>query len=798
MKNLTLCLLLFLLGYLPQSNAQDCQEGESNIVITVGTDWFPQESSFRLFSADSVYYDVDFGEAPYQANTQYEFKACIPEESCVSFVFQDQVGDGFFGPGFFNVSINGTPLFENPNVFSVFTQDIDCPPGTTCNSAIPVVQGTHLAPNPEYWYSFSPDSVGTYSISTCNLNTCDTKIWVYDTCNGLIKPSNEGTVFYDDNAGGCGLQAQLNAILDPTKTYYIRIGDANDNCGNEAIGWTLTFNGPVVGCTDPTACNYDPLASVDDGSCIAQGDPSCPDGPDLILLQDALVSSLELTTINTNEGDCYIQEDCLQGYGVRDIIRFTTHIQNIGELDYFIGDPINNPDQFSFGNCHGHAHYDGYAEYLLFDDNGNQLPIGVKNGFCVLDLECDNGGNGKYGCSFMGISAGCGDIYDSYLDCQWVDITDVPDGRYTLVTRVNWDNAPDAAGRIEKDKENNWAQACVIIDRSSGEITMQVDPVCETYVDCEGTLYGPVTEDCTGECGGLTLMGDLDADGEQEMEDAQNYVIDMLGNDIVPTSCNDLNADNQITVYDAALLSNCLNFGAGHTHVGGGSHNHCNFPDGVFNINHEAALTIENVNEIEKYVDIYITNPTRNIVAYQFKVSGIVMASVENLVDPQLYNISPKGNFSGMVAGISYENESILKSSEPQPLCRIRYQTATATEICIENIVDIVDLNYEQLQKNIEGSCWLLSPTSTNELANRLSVRVQPNPFDQKTKISFNNPNGSELDLELIDLTGKVIRQYGTVTGTEIWIERKGLPAGMYYFRLSNGTESILGKLSIL
>jgi hypothetical protein len=37
------------------------------------------------------------------------------------------------------------------------------------------------------------------------------------------------------------------------------------------------------------------------------------------------------------------------------------------------------------------------------DENGDLVPVGHKNGFCVMDLF----GFGQYNCSDMGISSGC-------------------------------------------------------------------------------------------------------------------------------------------------------------------------------------------------------------------------------------------------------------------------------------------------------------------------------------------------------------------------------------------------------
>ena len=42
------------------------------------------------------------------------------------------------------------------------------------------------------------------------------------------------------------------------------------------------------------------------------------------------------------------------------------------------------------------------------------------------------GNSDRFTCLDMGISSGCSDQYQNYLDCQWIDITDLPDGDYWL------------------------------------------------------------------------------------------------------------------------------------------------------------------------------------------------------------------------------------------------------------------------------------------------------------------------------------------------------------------------------
>ena len=127
---------------------------------------------------------------------------------------------------------------------------------------------------------------------------------------------------------------------------------------------------------------------MDDGSCVCNDDPFHGTGFGV-----ARVVSATRTTVNVNQTDCYIEEGCLNGFGTRELIRFTTHIKNIGELDYYIGttSQANQTGQFEWGECHNHWHYKGYAKYDLFTMDGALIPIGFKNGFCVMDLECSDG-----------------------------------------------------------------------------------------------------------------------------------------------------------------------------------------------------------------------------------------------------------------------------------------------------------------------------------------------------------------------------------------------------------------------
>ncbi len=790
---LTFLYPFFIAFLLLASSSNACEPNEISVFVKIHTDDFGGETSWEVKdNMGVVYYQSGFNQ--YNDNTLYETEVCVPNDVCLIFAIYDKFMDGIEWPGYFEVTVDGQMWIDNTPFTIDYFDEYNCPTGSSCQSAMVIDTGSYVADLDTSWYLFIPDTTGRYRISTCNVNTCNTRLWVYDRCIANLGENNEGTIFFDDVSGGCAPQAEINGMLRKGKTYYIRVGDTGNDCGNNSIMWNLTYLGPISGCTDPNSCNFNPLAAIDDGSCIPQGSDDCPEGPDLVLDENKFVTSIYLSTINTTDA-CLVDEGCLTGYGLRDIIRFDTKIENNGELDYFIGEPIANTEQFTYHNCHQHYHYDGYAEYLLFDEDANELPIGFKNGFCVIDLGCEHGGTAQYSCEYMGISAGCYDEYWAELECQWIDITDVPDGRYIFVTRINWDNAPDALGRKEKNMANNWAQACLIIDRTSGSLEVELDDDCPPYIDCNGDVLGNAQIDCTGECGGATLMGDLDANGAQEMTDAQLYVSQMLGNDVQATTCNDLNADGFITVYDAALLSSCINYGLSHIHTGGGAHDHCKFPDGIINFNNNVRLSILDFNQAAQYVDIGMFNNTTDVVAYQFEMSGITIQNVENLVDPAVYPIVPFYSLDGQVIGISFEDSLINKTAEVQPLCRIYYSALTADEICIDHIVDIVNGFYEQTLTTITDGCVLI--TSTGEVLRKLDVRLQPNPFSQQALLQFDNPDGEIVELQITDINGRLIRSIGNISGEQVSVQRADLLSGLYFYRLKSDSWLASGKMVV-
>jgi PKD repeat protein len=636
---------------------------------------------------------------------------CI-EDNCHIFTIYDSYGDGLccgYGTGSYSLLLDGVEIGAGGQFGAEEVTNINCPPGSDCNNTITAIEGTNTAPVPNSWFTFTPPANGQYMINTCGLATCDTEIWMYDYCNmANFDDTNEGTLTWNDDF--CGVQSQVTPLLAGGTTYFLRIGDQGSACGTDPVDFLIEYMGPISGCMDPLACNYLPIAESPD-VCYYPGDIQCPSiGPDLEVLGDVFYDSMYFTVLNNSDA-CYVNEGCMQGFGDREIVRFTTHIKNIGTEDYFIGAPANQPDQFEWDDCHNHWHYEGYAEYVLYDGTGTAMPqIGFKNGFCVLDLECSDGGTATYTCGFMGISAQCGDIYSSGLSCQWIDVTDVPGGSYTMLIRTNWDGSPDANGSYELSYDNNWAAVCISFDRDidGNLINFTKSLECGIIFDCFGTPFGTAEPDCAGNCPGVVATGDVDNSGDLAAPDVTQYIADILGNDGVVSPCTDLNSDGDINVTDAAIAAGCVFYGPDHVDELG-VHDHCVWDSEIINPAHNVTLSIGDVDDVLGYVDVHILNPDNEVVAYEFDVSGITIQSVESLMDPLVFDAVPQGNLGGTkVVCVALNDMNIPKNLAAVPFVRIYYFNVTDPQVCVSAIGDIVNLDYHNTLTTI-GACMSIN-----------------------------------------------------------------------------------------
>jgi len=794
---LSLFISILLLALNHQATAQ-CSPGQNSILLVIDPDQYFYEVTWEIASSDGT---MVYATGTCTNSQLATFEYCAPQGACTVFRIRDSYGDGMVPDGYYQLYVNDVLIHENisVNYNSLEETFFDCPPGTTCNTALSLDTGAYASPPlSEVWYSFTPADTGTYKLNTCQPgNDCPSKIWVYAGCVGIVASNNQiGAIFYAD--GGCAGGAEATMYLAGGKEYIVRLRFEGNNCTGDSLYFVLSYEGPVIGCTDPTACNYNPLASVSD-TCLYPGDPACPNAPDLVVLQNVLRNSMTLDFI-ANADACAVEEGCLRGVGNRYIVRFTTHIKNTGNQDYYIGETPSSPntpsDQFMWDPCHNHWHYRGYAEYILFDEAGNQVPIGSKNGFCVLDLECSDGGTAQYGCDNMGIAAGCGDIYDASLPCQWVDITDLPAGQYQLVMRVNWDQSPDKLGRMESSFNNNWAQGCFQLSYNGNTPVVDfLDDDCPVYTDCLGVQLGDAQVDCEGICNGTSVRGDLNSNLVRENTDREAYLNEALAGNTPANSCSDLYADGVHDVYDAALLQEC------YLHENDPDHWQlrfpCQFPTGFANDDDLVYLLPGELDTVAKTFDILIVNPYNKLYGYEFSVAGFHIDSVENLATG--FEALVEFNANGKLLALSESEAPIAKNVLPTPLVRVHYNSLTDVKVCIESIQAVVNEHYQlSIAALADPNCVQVISTSNQEPSkNVLTYFVQPNPFTERTSIFFANPNNEAFHAVLTDVQGRTVRQIESLRG-EIWtITRGNLPSGVYFFQLRGVSGAASGKLVI-
>lgn len=170
-----------------------------------------------------------------------------------------------------------------------------------------------------------------------------------------------------------------------------------------------------------------------------------PPKADLLVWQPVLDPYLSTETFAA--GMCEVEEGLIT-VGTHRLLRFTTESRNVGGMDMIVPTPDERPDLFEFQECHGHYHFLGFASYRLLNNIGEEVAAGRKVSFCLEDVvrwDSLSSPIRRYNCSVQGIQAGWSDVYDSGLPGQWIDVTGLPAGTYTLEITMNPEQAIEEA-----------------------------------------------------------------------------------------------------------------------------------------------------------------------------------------------------------------------------------------------------------------------------------------------------------------------------------------------------------------
>ena len=112
----------------------------------------------------------------------------------------------------------------------------------------------------QMWYTFTSPSAGNVTMSTVGGGTTfDTQIHIYTgNCGGPLACAGGNDDF-------TGTASQATFAMTATTTYLVRVGGWAGNFGDFQFAITCALLSD--GCTNPAACNFNPQATNDDGSC---------------------------------------------------------------------------------------------------------------------------------------------------------------------------------------------------------------------------------------------------------------------------------------------------------------------------------------------------------------------------------------------------------------------------------------------------------------------------------------------------------------------------------------------------
>jgi Lysyl oxidase len=168
--------------------------------------------------------------------------------------------------------------------------------------------------------------------------------------------------------------------------------------------------------------------------------------PDLTVDPQRYIAQMGIVDRVFEAGSCEFSEGTVGAAGIRRILRFDVVLINGGQT-ITLPPPPPSPDEdndpmYEWGECHGHWHIAGFADYRLLNLDGTTAAEGHKQAFCFISsFKYTNDYNGQdkpnFTCNNQGIQSGYGDWYYKQLSGQWIDITGVPEGDYIVQVTIN-------------------------------------------------------------------------------------------------------------------------------------------------------------------------------------------------------------------------------------------------------------------------------------------------------------------------------------------------------------------------
>jgi Lysyl oxidase len=269
-------------------------------------------------------------------------------------------------------------------------------------------------------------------------------------------------------------------------------GRADVDAAARAGAVVETSGEPRVLCRSDRDCPIDETCCPSGffGVCAALGAEGVCPAPDLALAAPPGFKPQVQFQI-FSEGDCRL-EKCVSGRGARRLLMFPLNLANTGDGDMLLA--LRGAPGVRHVACDDSSFLDDFLRYELIDADGVRRAGGTGdiNLTCRRDYLAQS--TSPFDCETLGIEAHSYRSFTGGDDCQWVDITTVPPGQYTLKLSVNAD------GQLaEADLGNNVLELPVTI------------PASDPLAPCEGELPAAVGFGEGVECGWSLIAGQVGA-----------------------------------------------------------------------------------------------------------------------------------------------------------------------------------------------------------------------------------------------------------------------------------------------
>jgi hypothetical protein len=144
------------------------------------------------------------------------------------------------------------------------------------------------------------------------------------------------------------------------------------------------------------------------------------------------------------------------GEGPRRLLRFPLDVVNRGAGPVILA--LRDAPGVRGVSCDGSLFLDDFLRYEIIDAEGARRASGVGDVAITCQLGSMAESSSPFDCDTIGLEPHSYRSYSSNADCQWVDITTLPPGQYTLRASVNADFR-----LAEQDLGNNVLERAVVI-----------------------------------------------------------------------------------------------------------------------------------------------------------------------------------------------------------------------------------------------------------------------------------------------------------------------------------------------